>query len=77
MFLDYFEKLLLNNRFACLFRTIAASQMEVYYARETFPCFDEPGLKATFDISMQHEASNYALSNMDVKSIVRMTFCVV
>jgi len=57
-----------------MFRTIAASQMQTTYARETFPCFDEPGLKATFDISLQHKSSDYALSNMDVISVVREVY---
>ena len=51
--------------------------MQATYARETFPCFDEPGLKATFDISLRHKPTDYALSNMDEKNMVKMqlTLC--
>ena len=51
---------------------IAASQMAVANARETFPCFDEPNFKATFDITLWHDASYIALSNMDVETVQDM-----
>ncbi|CAK8674727.1 unnamed protein product [Clavelina lepadiformis] len=43
---------------------MASSQLESTEARKVFPCFDEPALKATFDVFLRHKDPNYALSNM-------------
>ncbi|XP_036266285.1 aminopeptidase Q [Pipistrellus kuhlii] len=45
-------------------RALIASQMEPTFARNVFPCFDEPALKATFNITIIHHPSYVALSNM-------------
>ncbi|XP_003788948.1 aminopeptidase Q [Otolemur garnettii] len=45
-------------------RALLASQMEPTFARNVFPCLDEPALKATFNITIIHHPIYVALSNM-------------
>ncbi|ODM98889.1 Thyrotropin-releasing hormone-degrading ectoenzyme [Orchesella cincta] len=51
---------------------LVSTQFEPYSARQAFPCFDEPGLKASFDISIGRKAHHISLSNGNLVSSVPM-----
>ncbi|XP_062328152.1 aminopeptidase N-like [Osmerus eperlanus] len=44
-------------------KIVATSQMQATYARKAFPCFDEPAMKAIFNITLIHDHGTVALSN--------------
>lgn len=48
-----------------------STQFEACDARQAFPCFDEPRLKATFDFEIEIPDDQVALSNMPVKSTTK------
>ncbi|XP_077376335.1 aminopeptidase N-like isoform X2 [Festucalex cinctus] len=54
-------------------RVVATSQMQATYARKAFPCFDEPAMKAVFNVTIVHDRDKVALSNareLDVSDAV-------
>ncbi|XP_058472021.1 glutamyl aminopeptidase [Solea solea] len=48
-------------------KKIAATDHEPTDARKSFPCFDEPNKKATYNISIIHDSDYNALSNMPLQ----------
>ena len=46
-----------------------STQFESCKAREAFPCFDEPNLKATYDVEIEIPEDQTALSNMPEKQV--------
>ncbi|KAK9465021.1 peptidase family M1-domain-containing protein [Lipomyces arxii] len=69
---------LLNDKMAGFYRSsytaadgstqyLATTQMEPTDCRRAFPCFDEPALKATYDITLIADPSLTCLSNMNAE----------
>lgn len=62
----------MNGLYPCYFNkdgqqhTILMTQFESHFARDVFPCIDEPEAKATFDLTMITPAGQTVLSNTPV-----------
>ncbi|XP_006824368.2 aminopeptidase N-like [Saccoglossus kowalevskii] len=49
-------------------RRLACTQLGLTFARRAFPCFDEPDMKATFDVALEYRNTRLALCNMPIIS---------
>lgn len=64
----------MNGIYPCYFEVdgvkqeLIATQFESHYARQAFPCIDEPEAKATFDVTITSEKDITVLGNMPVKA---------
>jgi len=64
----------MNGIYPCYFEVdgikqeLLATQFESHYARQAFPCIDEPEAKATFDVTVSTEEGVTVLGNMPVVS---------
>jgi len=51
-------------------RMMVTTQFEAAHARKAFPCFDEPDLKATFEVSVRIDKYLEAISNMPTEKTI-------
>ena len=64
----------MNGVYPCYFevngekKEVLATQFESHYARQAFPCIDEPEAKATFDVTLTTEKNITVLGNMPIAS---------
>ncbi|MDO4870842.1 MAG: M1 family metallopeptidase [Candidatus Saccharibacteria bacterium] len=64
----------MNGIYPCYYRLngepqeLIATQFESHYAREVFPCVDEPEAKASFDLTLITEPNKTVLANTDIIS---------
>lgn len=49
-------------------KELIATQFESHYAREAFPCIDEPEAKAVYNVTLSTETGVTVLGNMPIKS---------
>jgi aminopeptidase N len=47
---------------------LATTQFEPISARQAFPCWDEPGIKAYFNIAIKHDEKYKPLSNTKIQN---------
>ncbi|XP_071548247.1 aminopeptidase N-like isoform X2 [Panulirus ornatus] len=52
---------------------LAATQFQSSDARRAFPCFDEPGFKATFEVYLAREENMTSISNMPIAETLPVT----
>ncbi|KFB52689.1 AGAP003695-PA-like protein [Anopheles sinensis] len=53
-------------------RYLATTFFAAAYARTVFPCYDEPGYKASYTIKIRHRPQHMALSNMPASGSVQV-----
>ncbi len=64
---------IMNGLYPCYFtldgqaEELLATQFESHYAREVFPCVDEPAAKATFDLTLTTEKNITVIANTPIK----------
>ncbi|CAH8834824.1 unnamed protein product [Trichobilharzia szidati] len=54
------------------YKYLASTQFEATHARRVFPCWDEPGFKAVFQVTIIRHKDFYTLSNMPVNNTVAL-----
>ena len=68
----------LHGLYPCYFthegqkKELLITQFESHYAREVFPCIDEPAAKATFDVTVTTETGIAVLGNMPAFNELRI-----
>lgn len=50
---------------------IYSTQLESTYAREVFPCIDEPSAKASFKLSIVHDSNTSVISNTPIETTIK------